>query len=192
MGVLDDMTKGITQRKADKAGPNLTPVGVEASSVKPSLPNDVGVFMSNESLLDTAVALREKALLLNDIADGLDRLVKGEPAIVADPVVEQKLAEKEADRQAADRAAAEAGDKKAAERVEFAENFKRQQAEAQAAVFTGSDAPAKVQAAPEPSPAGWTCPEHGDEDIEELTSRLRPDGYLACSVAGCGEYEPKG
>jgi hypothetical protein len=197
VGVLDDMTKGITERKSAKAGANLTPVGVEASGVKPSLtlPNDTGMLMSNEALAQHRDYLRKAAADMLAIADGIAVLV-GDPeetaeAAAAAAATEAKLAEREADRKAADREKAAAGDKKAAERVEFAEDFARKQAEAQAAVFTASDDAPKGQAAPATPADGWVCPEHGAEDIEELSSRLRPAGYLACAVAGCGEFEPK-
>lgn len=197
MGVLDDMTKGITERKSAKSGANLTPVGVEASGVKPSLtlPNDTGMLMSNERLAEVRDQLRSDAADLLRIADGIAVLI-GDPAETAEAqkqaaAIEAKLAEREADRKAADREKAAGGDAKAAERVAFAEDFARKQAEAQAAVFTASDDAPKVPVAPATPADGWVCPEHGAEDIEELSSRLRPAGYLACAVAGCGEFEPK-
>jgi hypothetical protein len=200
LGVLDEMTKNITDRKSAKAGANLTPVGVEASGVKPSLtlPNDTGVLMSNERLVEVRDQLRAGAADMLAIADGIAVLV-GDPVESAEAAAktaatEQKLAEKEADRRDADRKAADKGDKKAAKRVEDAESFdarmKRLSDEAKAATFTASDDAPKPTNGPTPT-TGWVCPEHGAEDIEELSSRLRPAGYLACAVAGCGEFEPK-
>lgn len=219
MGVLDDMTKGITDRKSKAAGATLTPVGTEASPIKPSLvpgreggeaafPSDLPTqFMSHEAMGTQAAELRtmagradKLAEELRYIATGIEALI-GEPAAVASvqaerKAVAEKLAQKEADRQAADRDKAAAGDKAAAKRVteaeEFAARYAAQQAEAQAAVFTSSDDEPKGPAAPTPSSTeGWVCPDHGDEDIEQLSSRLRPAGYMACAVAGCGEFEPK-
>jgi hypothetical protein len=201
VGVLDDMTKGITERKSAKAGANLTPVGVEASGVKPSLtlPNDTGMLMSNEALAQHRDYLRKAAADMLAIADGIAVLVGDEAETAAaaakTAATEAKLAEREADRKAADREAAAAGDKKAAKRVEDSEEFEarmqRLQKEAQAAVFTASDDAPKGPVVPATPADGWVCPEHGAEDIEELSSRLRPAGYLACAVAGCGEFEPK-
>lgn len=204
MGVLDQMTAGITQRKAEKAGATLTPVGVEANGTKPSLaslPNDLpGRFMAAEELGEAARTLREKAQLLLDTATAIDALIaetaqrktKGDDKQAAEDAT--KAAERAADEADRERKA-KAGKKKTKVEEspeEFNDRMKRLQAEAQASVFTSSDAEPKEQAAPASTTSGgWTCPEHGDEDIEELTSRLRPDGYLACAVAGCGEFEPK-
>lgn len=182
MGVLDEMTKGITERKAEKAGPRLTPVGVEASPTKPSLllppksdgvPEVPEVFLTNEAIRDIAQELRDQATTLIKVADGLDKLtqVPTEVAAKVDPVEVEKAANKAADEK-------------------FAEKFKAQQAEAQASVY--ADAPPKEQVAPVTPASGWECPEHGAEGLEHLTSRLRPAGYTACTVAGCGEFEPKG
>lgn len=201
MGVLDDMTKGITERKSAKAGASLTPVGVEASSVKPSLiPNDTGIVMSNEALGDIRDRLRADAASMLAIADGIAVLVGDEAETAAaaakTAATEAKLAEREADRKAADREAAAAGDKKAAKRVEDSEEFEarltRLQEEAQATVFTASDDAPKGPAVPATPTDGWawTCPEHGAEDVETLSSRVRIAGYRACAVAGCGEFEP--
>lgn len=201
MGVLDDMTKGITERKAKAAGSTLTPVGLEGSPTKPSLasvktpasfPNDVPVE-EVRNIRDELVRQRDALSAVIDalsLQAGEPEAVKGEAEKAA--AIEAKLAEKEADRRAKDRKAAEAGDEKAAKRVEDSEEFdarmQRLSAEAQAAVFTAADAPPSTPVTPA---AGWVCPEHGDEDIEHMTSRLRPAGYSACAVAGCGEFEPK-
>jgi hypothetical protein len=175
MGVLDEMTRGITERKSEKAGPKLTPVGVEASGVKPSqvgVPDVPEVFLTNEAIADIARDLREQAAMLINVANGLDKLtqVPTEPAAKADPVEVEKAKNKAADEK-------------------FADRFDRLKDEAQAAVY--ADAPTKEQAAPVTPATGWVCPEHGAEGLEQLTSRLRPAGYTACTVAGCGEFEPK-
>lgn len=195
MGVLDQMTKGITERKAAAAGSTLTPVGLEASSTKPTmasltLPNDLpGRFMAGEDLGLAAVSLREHAATLLGVADSIDQLVADTSRRSTPPGVDTAAAEQKAAEKAADKRVAEADEESMTARMV------RLQAEAQAAVFTGADAPAKAKAKTSPKPVvsdGWTCPEHGDSSIEVLTSRLRPQGYRACTEAGCGEFEPKG
>lgn len=183
MGVLDDMTKGITERKAKAAGPRLTPVGTEASSTKPSLgvPEVPEVFLTNEAIRDIAIDLRRQAGVLIEVADGLDRQTSLPTASEA-PAVDAKAAEKEADAKAAARKA----QPKSTE--EFADHLATITAEAQAAVFTSADAPAAEPEAPVTPASGWTCPDHGDESLKQLTSRAKRL-YMACQVAGCKHFE---
>lgn len=182
--VLDDMVAGIMGIKADKAV-RLTPVGTETARL-PEVPN---VFMAPEALADVAKDLRRQAQLLLDVAAGIDVILGVPEAVNAEharkDAVEQKLAEREADRRVADREAAESGDKRAAARVSdteaFDERMARLQAEAQAAVFKAAD----VESDDAPS---WTCPTHGATDIRHLTS---PKGrkYDACGVPNCKDFQ---
>lgn len=193
MGVLDEMTKGITDRKAEKSA-KLTPVGLENSPTKPSLgiPDVPAVFLTAEAVADMAASLRAYGEQLIQIADDLKGYdpASGQVASAKDEAVEQKLAEKEADRRAADREAAAAGDKKAAARTEFAENFDRMKAEAQAAVY-GEDTVGEPHEGNPNTPDvtdGWTCPTHGDEFIGSKTTRAGKT-YRLCNEPTCDQYE---
>jgi|GEM_PF-3295399 len=184
MGVLDEMTKGITDRKAAATGPKLTPVGLEASGTKPSLalPQDTGLFMSNEALHVHAQSLRAFSADAIAIAEGIDLMVAaavGKSVPVLDPKVvaaaELKVAEKLSDEKAKGR--------------DFAKDFAKLQAEAEAAVYTSSDAVAEEPAAPAaPAGDGWVCPTHGADTIKQLRSRKGRE-YAACQTAGCGQFE---
>jgi ElaB/YqjD/DUF883 family membrane-anchored ribosome-binding protein len=187
VGVLDEMTKGITEvsaRKKAAAGASLTPVGLEGLPTKPSMvgvPDVAEVFLTNEALHDHAQNLRKFAADAIAIADGLDAMTTKDSTPTVSPkaaaVAEKKAAEKKADEK-------------------FSDRMDRLKKKTQATVFEADDPVG------EPSPGnpntpevsaddGWQCPEHEDEDIKNMTSRLRPAGYLACAVPGCGEFEPK-
>lgn len=177
MGVLDDMTKGVLDAKKDAAGPKLTPVGTEASPVKPSLPQDVpGAYMAGEQLADAALFLRDKAAQLIAIAEGLDEMLQIERAAArVDPVAEEKKANAAAD-------------------AKFSDKFKAQQKAAQAATYTGT--PDKVTQTDvvdldvvSSGPEDWSCPDHAEEDIQVLTARPSGRKYRACMVEDCAESE---
>lgn len=201
MGVLDEMTKGITQRKAAATGPKLTPVGTEASPTKPSqvgVPDVPEVFLTNEAIRDIAKDLREQAATLIGVADGLDKLTQLDSRGTVDPKVaaaeEQKAAERASDIAAAARAAAKPtkAPKKAppTSTEEFVEHLATISEEAKAAVFAAADADTEPEPEAPATPVadGWTCPEHGATNIEQLTSR-KGRVYWACAEAGCGEFE---
>lgn len=177
MGVLDDMTKGITERKAKAAGPSLTPVGTEASPVQPSrgIPDVPEVYLSNEAVADIAKDLRTQAATLVAVADGLDKLT-------ATPTHTPP------DLKAAAQAAAKAAEQKADAKAEakFAADFAAKQQAAQASVYTALD---ESIANDEPAPRkgdGWACPEHGTKSIANLTSK-RGRAYRACKI--CEKFE---
>lgn len=197
--VLDQMTAGITERKQAR-NVTLTPVGTEAGGPLSRVPNDTPhVLFAREGLLETAADLDAQAEFLSNVARDLRRMAgEKEPVeqgLAEKQALEAKLQQIEADRRAADRALAEAGDKRAAARVdaapaeeqfvaEFAARMERLQEEAQAAVFVDAPAP---EAAASGSPApGWTCPKHGAADIREMTSR-KGRKYRACGT--CAEFE---
>jgi hypothetical protein len=176
MGVLDDMTKGITARKAEKAGPTLTPVGTEASSTKPSqvgVPDVPEVFLTNEAIADIAKDLREKAAALITVADGLDVLTAKPSVPVEDPkkvaAAEKKVAEKAADSK-------------------FAAEYEAKQKAAQAATFTNLDDGASDDEPVTPAPGGWACPDHPGGKLQQLTSR-KGRVYSACIETGCERFE---
>lgn len=178
MSVLDDMTRGITDRKAAAAGPKLTPVGTEASGTKPSaarIPDVPTVFLTNEALHDVAKDLRRQAGLLIEVADGLDVMT----APVFPDLEEAGLlpkATKEAKRL----------EGKEPE-VPFAETYATLVEKAKAATFTAADAPAEEPTPPAPA-TGWACPQHGAESLATLTSR-KGRVYTACTVKGCDHFE---
>jgi hypothetical protein len=191
MGVLDDMTKGITERKAKAAGPKLTPVGTEASPTKPSMvgiPEVPEVFLTNEAVADVAKDLRIQAALLLKVADGLDALTAMPTAPVADPkkaaAAAKKAAEAEGDAKAAARAA-EAEEP-------FPARMERLKAEAQAAAFAALDAPSALPdldvAVDAEEGDGWSCPDHGRGNLKQMKSRAGRL-YMACQTAGCKKFE---
>ncbi len=186
MGMLDDMTKGITDRKAAAAGPKLTPVGVEANSTKPSIgvPDVPEVFLTNEAIRDIAKDLRAQAALLIQVADGLDlrttMSTTGEDAKVV-AAETKKAVEQEGDRKAAAR-------KQPKSSEEFAEHLAAITAEARAAAFTSADAPAEEPAAPATPASGWTCTDHPTAATISLTSRKGRE-YRTCAVESCDEFQ---
>lgn len=193
MGVLDQMTRGITERKATKAGPKLTPVGTEVAGVTPSadrLPNDVGVFMSNERLAEHRASLVQFIEDATAIVAGIDDMLGGPPeqakASVNDAVEAEKVANKQADAKAKARAAKAAKPKAAEPKDEpFDERLARLKQEAEASVY-GTALPDVSVDIEEPVDDGWQCPEHGNQDIKELVSR-KGRNYRACGL--CSEFE---
>lgn len=204
MGVLDDMTKGITDRKAKAAGPKLTPVGLETSPVKPSMPSDLpNAFMAAEVLADYAKDLRKKAGEFRTMADYFEQVATGLDELTgfnSTPVVDPKVAaaeEKRAQERAADerirakQAEAEAAKPEPLPELDvaveegFKERLDRLSTEAQAAAFASLDADEPEEPA---KPAGWTCPDHGASNLKQLESR-RGRRYMACQIAGCREFE---
>lgn len=186
--VLDDMTKGITERKAAAAGPKLTPVGVEGN-VKPSLavPSDLpGRYMAAEDLGQAAADLRKHAATLIATADAIDALIV-ETSQVKDGVDPKKAA-------AAALKAAEAAADAAAKERGFAKEFATLQEAAKAAVFAAADDTVGEPIDGNPNTpevsatGGWQCPDHGDTDLKQLTSRKGRD-YAACQAAGCRQFE---
>jgi hypothetical protein len=179
MGVLDEMTKGITERKAKAAGPKLTPVGVEANSTKPSLQ-----FAPGESpypgMRSALERIRAGIVQLDKYVGAIERDItsfeEGKTATIA---VNDELDD---------------AMNKAVEGIEpetFAARQTRLAAEAQAAVFTAADAEPEspFNDLPHERPAtGWTCPTHGTDSLKQLTSRKGRE-YMACQVTGCRLFE---
>lgn len=198
MSVLDDMTKGITERKAKAAGPKLTPVGTEASPTKPSIPADLPKrFMAGEELTEVARDLRARAEQLVAIADALDDYAGSSSQPVVDTKAAAADAQREKEREADEKhraRLAEAEAKKAAELPEldvdadvaegFTERLERLSKEAQAAVFTAADDTAEE---PEKT-AGWACPTHLRANLKTTTSR-KGRTYSMCVAPGCDEFE---
>jgi hypothetical protein len=199
VSVLQDMTKDIMTTKATRSQ-KLTAVagesGMTVASVALTLPNDVGVFMSNEALIDHAQALRKFAADAIAIADGLDAMAAGPNLPPSLPVIDEKAAainakkaaEQEGDRKAA---ASKADDGSEA----FKERLDRLSAEAQAAVFTAADDDGTQPESPFnslphelPVTDGWTCPEHGSKDLSTITPR-KGDPYRMCGVGDCEYFE---
>jgi len=200
MGVLDEMTKGITEqgimaRKDKAAGPKLTPVGTEGSPVKPSLvgiPDVPEVFLTNEAVADISRDLRVQAATLITVADALDArtatLTGEQPDVKAEAKAAAKVAEKEADAKQADKPKREKKTTQPSTPEEFKDHLATITAEAKAAAFTAADAPSVEPEAPVTPAAGWVCPEHGDQSLKQLTSRA-DRLYMACQVAGCKRFE---
>lgn len=166
MGVLDEMTKGVVERKAAKSGPKLTPVGTEASPLKPSqvgIPEVPEVFLTNEAVADIAKDLREQAATLVRVAEGLEGLTATAKVEKSDPLAEQKAVE-----QAADEKHRKLEVPGLTERIE--------------AIKAEAEAPKPA----EPVADGWSCPTHGVTDIKELTSRAGR-AYRACGK--CDQFE---
>lgn len=194
MSVLNDMTKGIMQTKADKAS-KLTPVaGESAMSVAQAavallgIPEIPQVFLTNEAVRDVAADLRRQAALLISVADGLDIMTAlstvPQPDRSAD-VEQTKVVERAADERAARVETPQA--------EEFAARMKRLSASAQAAAFAAADDDgtaepvAPVTAAPVPG-GGWACPDHGTQDLIPTVSRKKRE-YTMCGVEGCERFE---
>ena len=157
--VLASLVAETMGEKQAAAKPKLTPVAGEARPLAPTaphLPNDTGLFMSNETLHEHAKTLRKMAADFVAVADGIDEMVGGSylgPSTEA-PKVEtadqQKQREFEADLLAKERAAQEAA-------------FKSPVIEAAEAAAAEPDAtPQSVMAAAMAAaePEGWLCPVH--------------------------------
>lgn len=199
MGVLDDMTKGISGRKAEAAGPRLTPVGAENSPTKPSLgiPEVPAVFLTNEAVRDMAFKLREYVGTLLTIAQGLDELtqlstVPSESKQVAVEAV--KAAEQVADKKAAQqRQTRKQRETTTPETEAIIARIADLKTTAQSAAFLDSDDPAVdtvTTGAAEVSVAagGWECPKHGGKFVRLTTSR-QGRTYGICDEKSCENYE---
>ena len=199
MSVLQDMTRGIIGPKAEKAR-KLTPVAGETAATMAqfaaaTLPNDVGVLMSNESLWQAAKDMRAHAATLITIAEGIEKLT-GEPpywkapvesdpakppmsnklggsALIVNPTKAEKAATKATYEQEADA-------RVKAMMVEIAPGFPPN------ATLASLDDGAEEPAAPVTPADGWVCPKHGAESLVTLTSR-RKRVYKSCT--SCGEFE---
>lgn len=168
--VLAKLTSEVMADKKTAARRTLTPVEGETAP-RATLPNDVGLFMSNERLHDHAKELRKFAEEAIAIADGLDAMLNepSVPVVKADPIAEKQAAERAADSK-------------------FREEFERKQAEAQAAVF------GKPEVVPDPEPeaeddaddGAWRCPDHGKAGVEKVSPKGR--AYVGCPVDGCNHF----
>ena len=179
--VLASLTAEVMADKKTEAR-KLTPVTGEKGGLpleRAALPNDVGVFMSNEALFTHAKQLRKFASDAIAIADGLDVMLaassieaphEDSPEVKA---AKQKAIERLADAKAAERAAAqpdyidpaavgqvaeaevaEAEPEAEPEQTTFAEDFAAKAKAAQDATFT-------KPSEPEPVEDGWKCSIHG-------------------------------
>lgn len=167
--VLAALTAEVMQDKK-AAARKLTPVAGEkgaAPMAQATIPNDVGLFMSNERLHTHSQELRKFAEEAIAIADGLDAMLH-ESSSTEKPIdldAERRAREAEGDAKAAEREAAAEPTESLAERME------RLKAEAQAATFT-------------PPEGAWTCPDHG-KAIDK--PRKRGGTYRGCP--DCNKFE---
>lgn len=162
--VLASLTASVMAEKKTEAR-KLTPV--EGEFKPPTLPHDVGLFMSNERLADHAKELRKFAAEAIAIADGLDTMVGGSSVLAVDTAKakadKKKAKEAEADARVAEKV--EAGDPSV---IDFAAQFAEKQRQAQEAVLTQ----------PEQVDLGWKCPEHGKATVK--TSAKTQRQYVGC------------
>lgn len=173
MGLIDEMTKGVTQRKDTAAGPTLTPVGVEASPIKPSLagvPEVDAKFLTNEYVVGVARSLREAADAFVAIANDLDNLT----------TIESTATDSAETKRQATKAAEQEADEK------FSDRFKRLQQEAQASLT--DDTVGEPHEGNPNTPLAWECPTHGDASLQTLTSGRTKREYLACTQ--CKAFQP--
>jgi len=171
---LAALTAEVMQGKKTEAR-KLTPVAGEAGAAELPLPNDVGVFMSNEALHNHAKALRKFAVDAIAIADGIDVMVSG--TYLGDST-DDKVVDLDAERKARE---AE-GDAKA-----FARDFEAKQKAAQEATFKHPDAEDHLlhPTAAEPPVTDWVCPDHGKPGIGKTSKAGRP--YIGCP--DCNKFE---
>jgi hypothetical protein len=163
------MRDAVKEQKA-AAAKGLTPTLDERPTVA-ALPNDVGVFMSNEALINHAKELRKFAADAIAIADGLDAMAASALLPASAPVPSEKES-----KAAAQKAIEAEGDEKA-----FARDYEAKMKAAQDATFTQpKEEPAKL------SDDGWTCDEHGS-DYTVKTSRSGTRVYRQCNQ--CKEFE---
>jgi len=178
--VLDAMTAGILDRKANKAqSVGLTPVAGEAAPKPPlcDISTPAEFPFDRPDLIQKALAdAREQVVF---VLDGIDRIIAafGANPYRTDTVMapDTKAAEREADERARAYAAANPPDRGPNEPVDFSADYAAKQAAAQAAVFTsGSAAP------------GWVCPVHGKSSTQETLSK-KGRKYRICTK--CPEFE---
>jgi hypothetical protein len=158
--VLASLTASVMEEKTKASKPSLTPVAGEGRALKPQLPNDTGLFMSNERLADHAKELRKFASEAIAIADGLDAMLNTEPEVKP---VDLDAVRKEKEREADARAAL------AQPTNDFEADLAAKAEAAQAAVFKPAS----------PKPGEWVCPAHGKAAIEK-TSQRTGRTYLGC------------
>lgn len=176
--VLAALTASVMAEKRAESR-KLTPVAgethVAAISEAHLLPNDVGVFMSNERLHDHAKELRRFAANALAIADGIDVMLGSSSSLVekADPLAEQKERERAADEKHADK-----------EPVDFNAAFKAKQEAAQASVFpdvvTTIDGSETREVVPE-----WTCPVH-HKSATKVSAKTNRE-YIGCP--DCNQFK---
>ncbi len=204
--MLDSMASGFMATKVDKSR-SLTPLRGEAVAVfEAGLPNDTGIFMSNEQLADHAKALRKFAADALLIAAGIDAMTgpvfgksdgpeappKANAALVrlaGDDVVHNAKAAILAAMM--DGAPTDTDDPE-----NFPAHFAAQQAAAQAATFKAptpeEDAVANQQTIVDTNSSvdvgkGWKCPTHGG--FETKLSVRRNVNYRRCPKEECHEFE---
>jgi len=185
--VLASLTAEVMATKTKASGARLTPVEGEKGALPlemAKLPNDVGVFMSNEALHDHAKQLRKFAGDAIAIADGLDGLLSesSTESAKADPDAERKAKEAEGDAKAKARETQKAqvtpveeaqttppdgdnpSDVGTDEPTDFGAAYAAKQAAAQAAVFAPS--------------GGWNCPIHHKAGVPKTSAKGRP--FIGC------------
>ena len=173
--VLDEMTRGIMGRKAEKAT-QLTPVGLERPLPK------IGAAFPNDhptEVVESAVkAIRREVGHILDALDAIDA-TNGVPSVVPSTLVpDPKASEREADEKHARRPVVIV--KTDEEPEPFPTRFERLSQQAQEATYRDAEA--------EPESVGWTCPKHGADHTVTLTSR-KGRLYRACNLAECPEFE---
>lgn len=184
MGTLQDMTAGIIGPKAERAR-KLTPVVGETSTTMAqfaaaTLPNDVGMLMSNESLWEAAKQLRANAAAMLTIAEGIEKLT-GEPPYWKTPVASDPAKPTKAEKAATKAAYEKESDERVKSMmVEIAPGFPP--ASSLASLDDGAE---EEPAAPAAPADGWVCPKHGDT-TKTLRSRKGRE-YRACTE--CDEFE---
>lgn len=173
--VLASLTAEVMATKTKASGARLTPVEGEKGALPlemAKLPNDVGVFMSNEALHDHAKQLRKFAGDAIAIADGLDGLLSesSETKAKADPNAERKAKEAEGDAKALERATlSQTAPPEEAQTAPpetspeaFAAEFAAKAAAAQAATFTTK----------------WRCPTHAKPGVPKVSAKGRD--FIGC------------
>ena len=167
--VLASLTAEVMAEKKSEAR-KLTPVAGEVVPFpleRAGIPNDTGIFMSNERMFEHAKQLRQFAADAIAIADGLDAML----ATSSDP------AETPSDP------AAEVKSKEAAADAKFAAKFEAQKAEAQAATF--KEPSPTVEAAGDTG-SDWVCPTHDVPGIEK-TSPKTGRTFIGCP--DCNQFK---
>lgn len=177
MSVLTDMRDSIKTQK-QLAATGLTPTLDERAS----LPNDAGMLMSNEALINHARELRKFAADAIAIADALDLMASSSTLNPSAPAPDSKAAKADAQKereQEGDRKALEREAAAAAEDGGFAADYAAKAKAAQDAAFTRSEEKASEV-------EGWVCDEHG-ADFTVKTSRSGTRTYRQCNQ--CKEFE---
>lgn len=178
--VLASLTAEVMGEKTKAAAKTLTPVAGESTFPleRALIPNDTGVFMSNEALHDHAKNLRKFASDAIAIADGLDQLLV-EPSVdekVVDLDAARKSKEAEGDAKAEllkqmKAAPIEVVEAIAAEADKFAADYAAKQAAAQAATFSAK--------------GGWHCPVHNKPGVPKVSGKGRD--FIGCP--DCNQFQ---